>query len=154
MSSLELWAIGPNHSYKYLDSSFTHRPFFPPPDVPGHSAGAGALHSGQQLRRSARLDRHPDQSQPVQPQTPKHLPSFSLPQRPLALLQALSRRSRWVYTLHRVREVVKKSIQHQVPLICLHSLILLYASVFQRSASKHPAGRRWRQRDREDLFPV
>lgn len=25
---------------------------------------------------------------------------------------------------------------------------------FQRSPSKHPAGRGWRQRDREDLFPV
>ncbi|GLD70577.1 ras GTPase-activating protein 3 isoform X1 [Lates japonicus] len=35
-------------------------------------------------------------SQPVQPQTPEHLPSSALPQRPLALLQALSGQP-WVY---------------------------------------------------------
>ncbi len=152
LCSFVLW-FDPNHSHKYLDSSLTCCPFFPPPDVPGYSAGAGALHPGQQLRRGARLDRHPDQSQPVQPQTPKHLPSFSLPQRPLALLQVLSGHSPWVYALHWVCNAVKihpaSGSFYLFPLS--HSPLCIY---FQRPAGKHPAGRRWRQRDWEDLFPV
>lgn len=77
------------------------------PDVPGNSTRASPVHPGQQLCGGTWLDWHPDQSQPVQPQALKHLPSLSLPQRPLALLQALGRRSPWVYTLHRVRKVLK-----------------------------------------------
>lgn len=50
---------------------------------------------------------------------------------------------------------LSKSIRHQVlfPLFCplSHSPVCI---CFQRPASKHPAGRRWRQRDWEDLFPV
>uniref|UniRef100_A0A3B4TQM2 RAS p21 protein activator 3 n=1 Tax=Seriola dumerili TaxID=41447 RepID=A0A3B4TQM2_SERDU len=105
-------------------------PSLPPPDVPGYSARAGTLHPGQQLRRGARLDRHPDQSQPVQPQTPEHLPSLSLPQRPLALLQVLSRHSPWVYALHRVHEVAQLDPgSRSFPLFPL-SLIFLCASIF------------------------
>lgn len=78
-----------------------------PPDVPGYSAGASALHPSQQLCGGPRLDRHPDQSQPVQPQTPEHLPPFSLPQRPLALLQAVCRHSPGVYALHWVHGAFK-----------------------------------------------
>lgn len=127
MKSFRLWAFGPNHSYRYMICCLTCCLFFPPSDVPGHSARAGALHPGQQLCWGARLDRHPDQSQPVQPQTPKHLPSFSLPQRPLALLQALGRHSPWVYALHWVRKAVEI---YPASGSCVHSLILLCASVF------------------------
>lgn len=96
-----------NYSCKYSISIVLSLPvpFCPLPDVPGYSTRASPLHPGQQLCRGTRLDRHPDQSQPVQPQTLKHLPSFSLPQRPLALLQAVSRRRPWVYALHWVRKV-------------------------------------------------
>lgn len=38
--------------------------------------------------------------------------------------------------------------------VFLSCLILLCVSCFQRSPSQHPAGRRRRQRDWEDLFPV
>lgn len=111
--AFNIWAqITP---YSYLASFLTSCPIFPPPDVPGYSTRARTLHPGQQLRRGTWLDRHPDQSQPVQPQTLKHLPSFSLPQRPLALLQVLSRHSSWVYSLHWVK--ISKSVQHQVLIV-------------------------------------
>lgn len=126
--------------------------FSPLPDVPGHSTGAGALHPGQQLRGGPRLDRHPDQSQPVQPQTIKHLPSLSLPQRPLALLQDVCRHSTRVHALHWVGESVNKHpASGTLPPVCSHSFFHI---CFQRSTSKHSAGHRWRQRDWKDLFPL
>lgn len=115
-----------NEKCKYLlgQTIFQKRPLFPltcrfllrPPDVPGHSARASSLHPGQQLRGSARLDRHPDQSEPMQPQTSEHLPSLSLPQRPLALLQALSRHGSWVYAVH----WVQGNLSNPLCLLCFH----------------------------------
>lgn len=129
-------------------------PFFPRSDVPGHSTRARTLHPGQQLCRGPRLDRHLDQSQSVQPQTLKHLPPFRLPQRPLALLQALSRRSPRVYALHRVRLTSRMCPESSLcPLLPLtHPPPACFC--FQRPPCKHPAGRRRRQRDGEDLLPV
>lgn len=94
------------------------------PDVPGYSARASPLHPGQQLRRGPRLDWHPDQSESVQPQTLKHLPSFSLPQRPLALLQALSGHRPWVHALHWVRKRWSDLVQQHVSVFYTSSLTL------------------------------
>lgn len=144
---LSIWSkITPTSTVYRLFSHFLSLSS-PLPDVPGYSTRASPLHPGQQLCRGARLDRHPDQSQPVQPQTLKHLPSFSLPQRPLALLQAVSRHRPGVYALHWVRNVFSTCVQHHVlvPFCRLsHSSVCI---CFQRSPGKHPAGRRWRQRD-------
>lgn len=111
---------------KCLDSPLKYALFSSPPDVPGYSARASTLHPGQQLCGGPWLDRHPHQSQPMQPQTPEHLPSFSLPQWPLAVLQALSRHSYWVHTLHRVHKVVRLSSSIRATLA-----LSLYASVFR-----------------------
>ena len=138
-----------NSLCKYVDPPFKFNLFSPFPDVPSYPARASTLHPGQQLRGSSWLDRHPHQSQPVQPQTPKHLPSFSLPQWPLAVLQALSRHSSRMHTLHWVRNVVRILLS-----IRFHSLPLNVSMYFQGSSSKHPAGRRWRQRDWENLLPL
>lgn len=100
IKSLQFWLFG-------INLLLLTAPPPPLPDVPGYSTRASALHTGQQLCGGTWLDRHPDQSQPVQSQTLKHLPPFSLPQRPLALLQALCRHGTWVHTLHWVREVAK-----------------------------------------------
>lgn len=116
--------------YSYEDSacSLTSCLSYSRADVPGYSARASTLHPGQQLCRGPRLDRHPDQSQPVQPQTLKHLSSFSLPQWPLALLQALSWHSPWVHALHRVCKHFRMcpALNH----VCLLALILPRESVF------------------------
>lgn len=136
---------GPTVFVKYLSERVS-----PPPDVPGHPAGASALHPGQQLRRGAWLDRHPDQSQPVQPQTPEHVPPFSLPQRTLALLQAVSRHGSGLHALHRVR----KSLQRQEPPHFSFPPSHQTPFCFQGPPSKHPAGRGRRQRDGEDLLPL
>lgn len=100
----------------------------PPPDVPGHSTGASALHPGQQLCGGPRLDWHPDQSQPVQPQTIKHLPSLSLPQRPLAVLQDVCRHWTRLHALHRVGGLVNKRPRHT--LVLRSALIRAFMSAF------------------------
>lgn len=155
VKSLELSASCSNYQYiTILIPPSLPVPIFPRSDVPGHSTRACTLHPGQQLCRGPRLDRHLDQSQPVQPQTLKHLPSFRLPQRPLALLQALSRRSPRVYTLHRVRLAARMCPESGLcPLLPLtHPSPACFC--FQRPPCKHPAGRRRRQRDGEDLLTV
>lgn len=141
------------HIYTHESRDCSLTPVFsPPPDVPGHSTGASALHPGQQLCGGPRLDWHPDQSQPVQPQTIKHLPSVSLPQRPLALLQDVCRHSTRVHALHWVGELLDRHpASHALPCVCSHSCFNI---CFQRSTSKHSAGHRRRQRDWEDLFPL
>lgn len=105
------------------------------PDVPGYSARASPLHPGQQLRRGPRLDWHPDQSQSVQPQTLKHLPSFSLPQRPLALLQALSGHRPWVHALHWVRKRWSDLVQQHVSFKWALSFFHLFPVVCRQTSS-------------------
>ena len=47
-----------------------------------------------------------------------------------------------------------ESILPQITLLCSHSYYVPVCFYFQWSPSKHPAGRRWRQRNRKNLFPL